>query len=616
VAAATLLGLLGAGAATPTAAHACDASCLLSGTSSDGSTVFFATTAQMAANDTDSNQDVYERSGGTTTLVSTNTAGTANGAFTANFSGASSDGSTVFFQTDEQLAATDTDSNFDIYERSGGITTQVSTNTAGTANDAVNPFFGAASRDGSKVFFQTTEQMAANDTDSDQDVFERSGGTTTLVSTDTAGTANGANVALFVRASSDGSKVFFQTDEQLAATDTDSSSDIYERSGGMTTQVSTNTAGTANGAFAPNFRGISSDGSAVIFETNEQLAASDHDSAQDTYARSGGATRLVDATGSTSANFAGVSGDGSKVFFTTVGSLDPGDGDGGSTDLYESSGGTTTWVSTNNAGVASGAANVDGFPTINAFLASGDASRVFFRTAEALTRSDTDSTPDIYERHAGITTQVSTDIPAPLAPGFTATNPASSADNNSPIISGSAVAGSTVKLYANSDCTGTPVAIGTAASFASPGIAVAVPDNSTTTFHATATDPTIDLISNCSTSSITYVEDSTTPTPTPPDNPGQNPPDITPPETNIDSAKVNQASRKASIKFSSSEPGSGFLCKLDKHPLAACTSPKTYKHLNDPGRHTFKVQAVDPAGNIDSSPAKTMFRIDRPDRLH
>jgi hypothetical protein len=271
-------------------------------------------------------------------------------------------------------------------------------------------------------------------------------------------------------------------------------------------------------------------------------------------------------------------------------------------------------VSTNNAGVATGAANVDAFPAFNAFLASSDGSRVFFRTPEALTRSDTDSTPDIYERHAGITTQVSTDIPAPPGPGFTATKPASPANDNSPIVSGSALAGSTVKLYATPGCTGTPAAIGTAASFASPGIAVAVPDNSTTTFHATVTDPATDLISNCSTSSITYVENSTTPTPTPPDNPGPNPPDITSPETTIDSAKVNQASRKASIKFSSSEPGSSFLCKLDKHPFAACTSPKTYKHLNKPGRHTFKVQAVDQAGNIDSSPAKTTFRVDRPDQ--
>jgi hypothetical protein len=304
------------------------------------------------------------------------------------------------------------------------------------------------------------------------------------------------------------------------------------------------------------------------------------------------------------------------VFFTTVDSLDPGDRDGGANDLYESSGGATTWVSTNNAGVASGAGSVDAFPTVGAFLASSDASRVLFRTPEALTRSDTDSAPDIYERHAGITTQISTDIPAPPAPGFAATNPASSANDNSPIISGSALAGSTVKLYANSDCTGTPAAIGTAASFASPGIAVAVPDNSTTTFRATATDPTIDLISNCSTSSITYVEDSTTPTPTPPDNPGPIPPDTISPQTAINSAKVNQASRKASIKFSSSEPGSSFLCKLDKHPFAACTSPKTYKHLNKLGRHTFKVQAVDQAGNIDSSPAKTTFRVDRPDRGH
>lgn len=96
----------------------------------------------------------------------------------------------------------------------------------------------------------------------------------------------------------------------------------------------------------------------------------------------------------------------------------------------------------------------------------------------------------------------------PAAPTFSSSNPASPANNNAPRIIGSAVAGSTAKLYTNSSCAGSPVATGTAAAFASPGLAVSVADNTTTTFYATATDA-VGGVSSCSTSSLAYQEDST-----------------------------------------------------------------------------------------------------------
>ena len=101
-----------------------------------------------------------------------------------------------------------------------------------------------------------------------------------------------------------------------------------------------------------------------------------------------------------------------------------------------------------------------------------------------------------------------------FAPTVTDTDPDSPADDNNPEIKGSAIAGSTVKLYTNPNCTGVPVATGTAANFASPGFTVSVPDDSTTTFFATATPATATgtagtTTSACSTSSITYTEETT-----------------------------------------------------------------------------------------------------------
>ena len=233
----------------------------------------------MAASDSDGSQpDLYERSAGTTTQVSTNTAGTANGVSDVSFGGASADGSMVFFTTNESLAASDTDSGQrDVYERSAGTTTQVSTNTDGTANSGIShASFGGASDDGSKVFFTAQESLTATDADASKlDVYERSGDTTTLVSTNTANDANGANHASFTDASADGSIVFFETSESMAATDSDGVSDVYERSAGATTQVTTNTAGTANGNSGAFFLDASADGSKAFFFTREELAATD-----------------------------------------------------------------------------------------------------------------------------------------------------------------------------------------------------------------------------------------------------------------------------------------------------------------------------------------------------
>jgi hypothetical protein len=70
--------------------------------------------------------------------------------------------------------------------------------------------------------------------------------------------------------------------------------------------------------------------------------------------------------------------------------------------------------------------------------------------------------------------------------------------------------------------------------------------------------------------------------------------------------KVAKATVK--FKFSSSEKGSSFRCKLDRGPYRVCRSPKKYKNLK-PGKHVFKVRAVDKAGNIDSTAAKRKFRV-------
>jgi putative glycosyl hydrolase len=185
------------------------------------------------------------------------------------------------------------------------------------------------------------------------------------------------------------------------------------------------------------------------------------------------------------------------------------------------------------------------------------------------------------------------DTKPPVAPSITGSTPASPANNNAPKMKGSAEAGSTVRLYKSTGCTGAPVASGTAAQFASPGLGVVVPDNSTTTFRATARDAAGN-ISPCSTARA-YVEDSTPPQTTITDGPSGTTTDATP-----------------TFTFTSSESGSTFMCRFDSDPFAACSGPGASHTPSTPlsiGDHTFEVQATDRAKNPDPTPATRSFSV-------
>jgi pimeloyl-ACP methyl ester carboxylesterase len=67
----------------------------------------------------------------TNTIVTTSATG-GNGPRHADFAGSSGDGATVYFETDESMLSADTDTNFDVYKRTGGVTTLASDGPAGT----------------------------------------------------------------------------------------------------------------------------------------------------------------------------------------------------------------------------------------------------------------------------------------------------------------------------------------------------------------------------------------------------------------------------------------------------------------------------------------------------
>ena len=86
--------------------------------------------------------------------------------------------------------------------------------------------------------------------------------------------------------------------------------------------------------------------------------------------------------------------------------------------------------------------------------------------------------------------------------------------------------------------------------------------------------------------------------------------ETTAPETTITSGPPGSTTDSTpTFGFSSSEEGSGFECRVDAEPFAACSSPHTTATLGD-GQHTFEVRATDQAGNTDQTPAGGTFTVD------
>jgi hypothetical protein len=262
---------------------------------------------------------------------------------------------------------------------------------------------------------------------------------------------------------------------------------------------------------------------------------------------------------------------------------------------------------------------------------------------------------------------------ATAQPSIDSSTPSSPANNTNPTLNGTAEALSTVTVYTDSACTSAVSWTGTADALGEFHIPVTVADNTSTTFFATATDLLANVSPCSSPPGFTYVEDSIHPLVTLTDKPaaltnqtiasfsfGSNKSDSTfdceldgagfapctspslypglgdgphtfavqatavttgppttytwtvdtiAPDTTITSSPPTPSgSASANFAFTSSEAGSTFACSLDAGGSTPCASPTTYSGLGD-GAHTFRVEAVDAARNVDASPAVYSWQI-------
>jgi Tol biopolymer transport system component len=635
------------------------------GASADGSKAFFVTQEKLTPADKDDSVDIYERDLSTeeTILVSAGSSSCptecGNGPHGVTRVGVSRDGTYVYFTTDEALAPEDGDTTTDIYVRElsgGGETRLVSKADAGCpgcGGEGKVPVFRGNSENGTRVFFSTEEKLATADNDGATDIYARDlpNGPTTLVSGGSEG-----KTATFAASSSDGEHVFFNTIEPLVPADEDNVSDVYEWSQGAgTPRLVTATPCTSNCGGA-TFDAASHDSETVLFSTSAQLSSEDLDGgAEDIYAEEigGGEPTLVSrasacggcGNGPAPARFDRASADARDVVFTTSEALSPEDGDS-EDDIYsrDTAGEETSLVTTSPSYCPLKKGNCGA-----TFLdASPDGSRVFFATVERFTLEDGDNDVDVYERFLGatpaedVTKLVSTgnspDLElGPPAPTIEGTTPASPAASTSPTVFGEAEEESTVKLYANASCTGEPVAHGSAAQFASPGIGVTVGVEETASFWATADAE--GFVSPCAGPLVYRQEKAAEEESGGPGEGGggggggpsgggtgggkpkteipggggggdERPVYVTPHTRITFGPAAKTRSRNPTFRFTDAtgQAGTSFNCKVDRHSWKHCNSPLRLKKLTR-GRHTVEVSAVNAVGTAEPQPAVRRFKV-------
>lgn len=361
--------------------------------SGDGSRVFVGTAQRIVAADTDSEGDIYERTAaGAFVLLSDNPRG-PDAEEAVNLPGVSHDGAVVLLATPERWSASDTDDAYDLYTRSqSGALVHVTDGSGADGDDGVG--YGSLSRDGTSVVFETEERLATSDTDDEVDVYRRTPAGALVHVSDTPTGPDADVPAYFEGASQDHARVFFRTGEPLGDTDSDGVDDVYELGPAGLVHLTDDPTG-VDDAFGADLRGFSADGTRVYFNTPESLATTDTDTVQDVYERrtSGLLLHLSDSPGPDGAHeahftAASVHGD---VQFLTREKLAAGDTDN-RLDVYErTAGGALLHITRNPLGT-------EGDYDAEVLASSADGTRDYFVTDERMAATDGDNDQDIYER--------------------------------------------------------------------------------------------------------------------------------------------------------------------------------------------------------------------------
>jgi len=139
------------------------------------------------------------------------------------------------------------------------------------ADPAMPAKLARVSDDGSRVFFNTTEVMAATDTDVKVDAYLRAGTDLPVHLTDNPLAPDGPVDTFLSTISGDGTRAFFSSYEHLTPTDTDVNAvDAYERTPtGALVHLSDSAVGPDFNDVAAYVQGVTPDGLHAYFTTSE-----------------------------------------------------------------------------------------------------------------------------------------------------------------------------------------------------------------------------------------------------------------------------------------------------------------------------------------------------------
>jgi hypothetical protein len=311
--------------------------------SEDGASVIFEAVSA-------GNFQVFRRAAGATVEVSAPAAGVVdpNGPQSANFAGASPDGSVVYFTSkgkltaDAQTGTNDTSANLYRYEVATGALTDLT--VLGETLPGVNQVL--VSRNGKSVYFTATGALVGGATAGKQNLYRWSEANglsfiATLAANDQMATGiEGPGAA----AAEDGTAFAFTSEAGLAGHLAAAGiPEIYRYAQGepLACVSCAATPGTGARILAPTTRGgaegnpISSNGSQVFFTTADALVAEDTNGVNDAYEWEHGAARLISVgTSEAESTFLDADPSGTDAFFLTRDRLVGADIDE-NTDVYD-----------------------------------------------------------------------------------------------------------------------------------------------------------------------------------------------------------------------------------------------------------------------------------------
>ncbi len=331
---------------------------------------------------------------------------------TARSNAIASDGSVIVFTvtcTGEIWARVDGTTS---YEVSASHCNRTPVDTGGVCNADSDALFAAATPDGSRVFFTTTQQLVNGDLDETNDLYAY--GLPTVGNPnpspaliEVSGARSGAQVEELVTTSEDGSTVYFLSPTVLA--DNPDSLGEVAVAGGKNLYVWRQDADHPAGqtkfitrvSGAAGVVGTTPGGRYLILKSNSQLTETDTDTAVDVFRYDAETGEMVRASTSTSGVGGNADGfdadprvtftdDGAAIAFSTREPLSSALDGNGESDVYLWRGGKTSLISSGAVSGGGSLASID-----------GSGRNLYFQTGQALSPSDGDIAVDVYDARVG-----------------------------------------------------------------------------------------------------------------------------------------------------------------------------------------------------------------------